>query len=579
MIYAAVLLVVLLASVMGLAFLHTVHTQTAGTLTRSSGLQAHYLAESAAHHAMWRLLNSNQDSVQRRVDTSANDAHQGASAMTRLGGTHVKLGREQLVGFRYPGIPIPQGATVTSAYLEFIAADIADKDTPLLFRGQAADDAPVFVQDWWNLSLRPLLAPAVTDNILGIWVQEDVHQTPDLSPVIQAIVDQPGWAPGNALVLMAISLDWDGTRPIYTYDDDPAKAPLLVVEYDPAGAAPSTYTMHALAGGRYGFKTRAHTETKFATVATVGAVGESVVRQSYVLPIKNTRRAIRVTNTGGDLTDYPVRVELTTNKLGMPYSGVAVDGSNLRFEGANGAPFDFWIESWNPSDTSLIWVEVPDMRTGLTTFFLALAEEPAINLSDPQTTFLFFDDFEEHGPGDVPDGWSGLSTEMLVQNDAGRMVLDDGEIPKSFVRADHPTYLNVAVRERIRSVGGTFNRDGVLARFQDTQNYALSGLMSADTLGTETGLVQLWYRDGAPKTQIGSDWALTGFGPGWHIQELGVYANTANVYIDHQLIGTGTIPSTDSGVSGFQAQSNVRCYRDWHLVRKYSHPEPTAALQ
>ena len=58
-----------------------------------------------------------------------------------------------------------------------------------------------------------------------------------------------------------------------------------------------------------------------------------------------------------------------------------------------------------------------------------------------------------------------------------------------------------------------------------------------------------------------------------------MYANTANVYIDHQLIGTGTIPSTDSGVSGFQAQSNVRCYRDWHLVRKYSHPEPTAALQ
>ena len=51
-------------------------------------------------------------------------------------------------------------------------------------------------------------------------------------------------------------------------------------------AAEDKYYMHSLAGGRYGYKVRRHTDTTFATVATVGAVGEYVVHQSYVLYVK-----------------------------------------------------------------------------------------------------------------------------------------------------------------------------------------------------------------------------------------------------------------------------------------------------
>jgi len=46
------------------------------------------------------------------------------------------------------------------------------------------------------------------------------------------------------------------------------------------------YYMHSLAGGRYGYKVRKHTATTFATIATVGAIGDSMVQQSYVVYIK-----------------------------------------------------------------------------------------------------------------------------------------------------------------------------------------------------------------------------------------------------------------------------------------------------
>ena len=55
---------------------------------------------------------------------------------------------------------------------------------------------------------------------------------------------------------------------------------------DPAFPADETkYYMHDLAGGRYGYKVRRHTDTTFATVAAIGGLGETIVQQSYVLYI------------------------------------------------------------------------------------------------------------------------------------------------------------------------------------------------------------------------------------------------------------------------------------------------------
>ncbi|MBW1895790.1 MAG: hypothetical protein JRI47_01910, partial [Deltaproteobacteria bacterium] len=48
------------------------------------------------------------------------------------------------------------------------------------------------------------------------------------------------------------------------------------------GSDEDVYFMHSLAGGRYGYKVRRPTATTFSAVATVGAIGESVVHQSYV---------------------------------------------------------------------------------------------------------------------------------------------------------------------------------------------------------------------------------------------------------------------------------------------------------
>jgi len=52
-----ILFILAIISGLGLAFLQKVSIGTAATETRFGGIQAHYMAESAANHALWRLLN------------------------------------------------------------------------------------------------------------------------------------------------------------------------------------------------------------------------------------------------------------------------------------------------------------------------------------------------------------------------------------------------------------------------------------------------------------------------------------------------------------------------------------------
>lgn len=56
------------------------------------------------------------------------------------------------------------------------------------------------------------------------------QRTPDLAALIQEVVDQPGWSPGNALVLL---VSGSGRRVAEAFDGVPLAAPELVLEYEP----------------------------------------------------------------------------------------------------------------------------------------------------------------------------------------------------------------------------------------------------------------------------------------------------------------------------------------------------------
>ena len=142
---------------------------------------------------------------------------------------------DQLVGMRFGGLTIPQGATIQNAYIQFRADETTAGPTSLVIKGHATDDAPTFTTQSGGISSRsPTVASASWNP--SPWTRGDRgpdQQTPNIAAVVQEIVDRPGWSSGNALALI---VSGSGERVAESFDGNySSKAPLLHVEYSVAG--------------------------------------------------------------------------------------------------------------------------------------------------------------------------------------------------------------------------------------------------------------------------------------------------------------------------------------------------------
>jgi len=170
-----------------------------------------------------------------RVAASSDDAEERVSGSVKLSSSDLELtfdgGGNQTVGMRFNGISISPGANITSAYVQF-QVDEANSDATLLtIQGEATDNASQFVSSDLNISSRP----RTQDNVVWSPVPWTVRgeagpdqQTPDISWVVQEIVNLPDWASGNSLVII---ITGTGERTAESYDGNQAGAALLHVEY------------------------------------------------------------------------------------------------------------------------------------------------------------------------------------------------------------------------------------------------------------------------------------------------------------------------------------------------------------
>ncbi|MCB0190947.1 MAG: hypothetical protein KDJ65_03285 [Anaerolineae bacterium] len=171
--------------------------------------------------------------VEVRVAASSDDAEEEAGDVD-LDSSDLELvfdDSNQTVGMRFNGVNIPQGATITGAYVQFQVDETGSTATSLTIQGQAANNASTFTTANNNISSRPRTtasaswAPVAWSNIGEAGPDQ---RTPDLSSVIQEIVDRSGWSGGNSL---AIIITGSGERTAESFNGSQTGAPLLHIEY------------------------------------------------------------------------------------------------------------------------------------------------------------------------------------------------------------------------------------------------------------------------------------------------------------------------------------------------------------
>jgi len=139
------------------------------------------------------------------VVASADDASEsGKSGKVKLGGKSLKLGKG-VAGFRFAAAGVPAGAEIESAFVEFELGKPYGKGGALEIRGQEGGAAGPFAEQAFDVSSRADTGASVTWGIPEAAPGSKglrVARTPDLAPVLQELVDGPGWGTGSAVVLV-----------------------------------------------------------------------------------------------------------------------------------------------------------------------------------------------------------------------------------------------------------------------------------------------------------------------------------------------------------------------------------------
>lgn len=151
-------------------------------------------------------------------------------------------------GLVFKDVAIPAGATITNAYITFVAAgSISGATVNSRITGQKAAD-PGDISSLSDYQARRgtdvggannngRTTAQVSWDSIAAWTGSTSYNSPDIKSIIQEIIDQEGWASGNNICLFWDDHEGRSTasdnrrRAAYSYDDVPASAPTLYIEY------------------------------------------------------------------------------------------------------------------------------------------------------------------------------------------------------------------------------------------------------------------------------------------------------------------------------------------------------------
>jgi len=90
-------------------------------------------------------------------------------------------------------------------------------------------------------------------------------------------------------------------------------------------------------------------------------------------------------------SDYQIMIDLNAGNFN--YANAKSAGEDIRFTDVENNQLSYWIQEWNSSGTSKVWVKVPD--SGTKYIKMHYGNPSAIDNSDGNNTFVFFDDFND----------------------------------------------------------------------------------------------------------------------------------------------------------------------------------------
>lgn len=184
--------------------------------------------------------------VESTISATSDDAEQWYDGTVQLVSSDLELTynvkvekQNQIVGLRFNGIAVPQGTTIRSAYIQFVARNDESDPCSVTVRVEQVDNAVTYVDTANNLSSRNVTTTSVRWDPPA-WRGDDSgspQRTADLKDLVQEVVNRSGWNDGNSLSFI---LRGAGTRTGMSFDGDETRSPVLHIEWGWGGFAAPT---------------------------------------------------------------------------------------------------------------------------------------------------------------------------------------------------------------------------------------------------------------------------------------------------------------------------------------------------
>lgn len=184
------------------------------------------------------VVNPNNQTATGIIALSSDDAEEAVgSGIVSTTSSDLELGIEsqaQIVGMRFTGHNIPQGATITSASISFYVDEVSTNSANFTFKGELSTAPLPYSSALYNISSRPT---TVASNVWtpNPWTSTGVsgadQEFTGLQAIVQEIVDQPGYSQYSGI---GIVVTGTGTRTAESYNGTYAQRPVLTVNYSTA---------------------------------------------------------------------------------------------------------------------------------------------------------------------------------------------------------------------------------------------------------------------------------------------------------------------------------------------------------
>ena len=144
-------------------------------------------------------------------------------------------------------------------------------------------------------------------------------------------------------------------------------------------------------------------------------------------------------STATDQDEYQVKVNLNTSNF--DYSRVQANGEDIRFFDENYVEQDFWIEKWDPSGTSEIWVKV--QNSGDDKLILVYGNDSIPLASDKEGVFTYDVNKDVYYELSQAAGATNYSVSSYHNNNNVSVLTSGGYSTQSISPTAGTTYLNV----------------------------------------------------------------------------------------------------------------------------------------